>query len=263
MDNSQLSNQSLNQPNQLKQAWLRLVDCIIHDLTTPIVTTGLQGTLLNELAPSLLKAYHLAVDHHLMEPEIGKQKLKGLEDHLISGVKQGADKMLDFIRLLIEFRTQLVVDLKTLEPLSIKQFIEDWLANYPFPDPSSHSLLTVDIQHDFAFKCPPPFMTHLLSRFLDNALCYIKWVGKGDIQIWTSQDNHYNLLHFKDTGRGMDEDQYASVFNRFFSKRNGQVVPGLGFCRLALLQAGGNVVCDTVEGEYAHFTVMFPMLSET
>lgn len=258
LDKSLIS-EIVNPSNKLMQAYLRLIDCIIHDLTTPLVTMQLQGGALNEVLPSLLKAYHLALDHHLMEPEIERHKLKGLENDSIFNVKQGAEKQLDFLRQLSDWRKQLVLDSSTIEPLSIKRVIEEWLADYPFPEPQNRSLLSVDIQHDFTFKSVPPFITQLLSHLLDNAFCYIKWAGKGDIRVWVSQDNHHHLLHFKDTGRGMDESQREHVFNRFFSKRNNRVVPGLGFCRLALLQAGGDIVCDAVKGEYTHFSIMFPL----
>ena len=218
----------INLDDKLLQAYLRLIDCIIHDLTTPILTIQLQGCGLNDLLPSLLKAYHLALDHQLMEPEITRPMLKGLENSSNFNVKEGAEKLMDFVKKLAEYRKQVIVDLQSIEPLSIKQVIEDWLTQYSLLDFNNCAVLTVDIKQDFTFKCPPPFMPRLLSLILENALFCIKETGKGkdNIQVWTSQDNFYNLLHFKWTGSGMPECQHTDVFRRFFSKQNDQITPG-------------------------------------
>ncbi|HEX4045558.1 MAG TPA: hypothetical protein VHZ76_07830 [Gammaproteobacteria bacterium] len=51
------------------------------------------------------------------------------------------------------------------------------------------------------------------------------------------------------------------IFERFFSTQNGKIVPGLGFCRLALLQMGGNIFCDAIKGESTDFIIKFPKMN--
>jgi signal transduction histidine kinase len=102
--------------------------------------------------------------------------------------------------------------------------------------------------------------THVLFNLLKNALYYIRAASKGEISIWCEQNEKFNILHFKDTGLGMDKEVLEHIFERFFTRtRHGSGV-GLAFCKLVMQSFGGDIICDSVKGEYTDFTLSFPKI---
>lgn len=239
-----------NELDKLAQAWVRLVDCIAHDLKTPIAGMRMTGEAIEQIFPHLLKGYHLAVQHKLVSPEVNENRLKMLEELVVPEIKQKTNNLLASLNLLQPLTQRLLSDSPEVTTLSIKACVQNALKNIEKPE-----LVRLDCKKDFSFQCDPLFINALLANLLDNALLAIARAEKGDIHIWTDEEPDYNVLHFKDTGLGMNEDVLAVIFKRCFSKREDEVVPGLGLCRLAIMQIGGEMICHSVKGEYTEFVI--------
>jgi hypothetical protein len=56
----------------------------------------------------------------------------------------------------------------------------------------------------------------------------------------------------------MSKNKIATITNSFFISQGGKILPGFGYCRLALLQLGGDVIFDSIEKIF----VKFPKLIE-
>lgn len=247
----------LTMQDDFAKTWARMLNCIAHDLTTPLATLGIGAELLEKTLPKLIQGYCLAVEQNLLQAEIPAKRLKFLEAGYASNLKAQINEMFDFLKLLKLYSDQLPSDAQTITALSAKGCIEELLQAYPFNTEQKHTLVQFDYKHDFKFNCAPIFIKSLLTNLLSNAFRCIDIAGKGKINIWLNQEEKYNVLHFKDTALGMDEYKLAQIFKRFFSKHDQAIVPGLGFCRLALLHAGGNISCHSSEGEYTEFIVKF------
>lgn len=244
---------------KLAESWRDMMGCISHNLTSPLVLIRGVGEYLQVL-PKLVQGYKIAVEKGLIESDIQKGNLRILEE-LAPDVLPVTTEVIKFINLLPAYSAQLISTSEKIKVLGALSSIDNLLDNYQFADQKERSLIEVARQHDFKFKCASIFIESLLFNFLSNALAHIKWANKGKIKIWIETNNNSNLIHFKDTADGMDEYVLPDVFKRFFSKRDAETIPGLGFCRLAILQMGGDVWCNSIKGEYTHFIVKFPMIS--
>ena len=111
----------------------------------------------------------------------------------------------------------------------------------------------VDIEEDFVFLGSMNFMMHVYFNLLKNALFYIKRAGKGEIYITVRK----NEVVFRDTGPGIPSEYLPQIFDRFHSKREGGTGLGLAFCQLVMDSFDGTITCDSVEGEYTEFRLMF------
>lgn len=242
----------------LGQAWSRMVDCIVHDLTTPFAILRMIGMGLEEKIPSLIEGYQLAVKNGLIESKFKEDDLKYIEKQAVPEISSDIKQLSDFLSLLYPYKKKLFFNSPDIKLLSIQACIQEVLKKFPFPYEEQKKLLHIKNDYDFTFAGAPFFIEQLLSNLLLNALYYINSEGKGEITIWAEEKENYNALHFKDTAKGMNEEQLSRVFSRFFTKRDDNIVPGLGFCRLALLQQGGDVLCHSVNEEYTDFIVMFP-----
>ncbi len=251
---------STEQLDQLAKAWSRMVDCISHDVTSPLTSIRAACQALDGTLPDLIKVYRAAVAHNVPDlPEINDRILALLELHLVPSINRGTRDITNFLALLHPLDTKIPSDSKDIKTLSAQAVIDQLLTNYAFKNDQDHALVHNECKHDFKFRCAEIFIEHLLDNLLQNALEHIRDANKGTISIWTETANS-NEIHFKDTSTGIAEEKLPKIFDRFFSKRKNTIIPGLGFCRLAILQAGGNVFCHSKKGEYTEFVIKFPKI---
>lgn len=249
------------QLDRLAKAWTRMVDCISHDVTSPLTSIRAAGQALETTFPDLVKVYRAAVANNMPNlPNINDKTLTLLESYLVPQIHKGASDITNFLALLHPYDTKIPSDSKDIKTLSAKTVLDQMLAHYAFTNDQERALVHVECAHDFHFQCAEIFIESLFDNFLKNALEKIGMVNKGDIHIWTDDQTDYNEIHFKDTATGIDPEKLPTLFNRFFSKRNDTIVPGLGFCRLAILQMDGDVLCHSIKGEYTEFVVRFPKI---
>jgi two-component system CAI-1 autoinducer sensor kinase/phosphatase CqsS len=207
----------------------------------------------------LLNAYKIALEHNLVTTTIDNKHLKIL-DALVPNIRTESTQAIEFLDLLHPYDKKLLSSSEDIAQLSIKACLNHLLEQHAFKNEQERALVTVECKEDFQFKCAPIFIDNLLSNLLDNALRCIEKAAKGTLSIWTTNSKNYNEIHFKDTGSGIAPNNMLRVFHRFFTQRNGITLPGLGFCRLAILQADGDVTCNSALGEYTEFVITFPKI---
>lgn len=82
--------------------------------------------------------------------------------------------------------------------------------------------------------------------------------NKGDICITIAAEHSNHMLRFTDTASGIAPSVLKRIFNTFYTtKQSAGTGIGLAFCRRAVKSFGGQMKCDSVEGEYTTFTLNF------
>jgi signal transduction histidine kinase len=123
-------------------------------------------------------------------------------------------------------------------------------------------LVMLGIERDFEYIGDPILTNHILFNLVKNALRAIANAGRGTITITLKPDVKYNRLTFRDTAAGIAKEFLPKMFKLFESQSTAQGGTGIGlaFCKLIMQSYGGDIVCDSVEGEYTEFTLTFPCL---
>ncbi|MFT3742431.1 MAG: HAMP domain-containing sensor histidine kinase [Gammaproteobacteria bacterium] len=208
------------------------------------------------LLPNLLEGYQLAVENKLLpEEKIAPKSLKALEENIFASIPIEAKKSIAFLNCLSPYNKQLVNP--EIPALSIVDVVQNALKR--FSGLNQDKFIThLDLKYDFKIQVAQPFIDCLLDHLLQNSYTAIKKGNKGEVTILAEQDAGYNVLRFQDTATGMNQETLGHIFNKFFSVRENQIVPGLGYCRLAILQGGGDILCEAIEGEYTRFNIRFP-----
>jgi signal transduction histidine kinase len=100
---------------------------------------------------------------------------------------------------------------------------------------------------------------------MKNAIYFVRKANKGEIFIEaiagksTDQNpNPMNYLYFKDTGPGIPEENLQHLFKAFFSRSQNGTGVGLSLCKSIMNEFGGNISCESVEGEFTKFVMEFP-----
>lgn len=244
--------------NKITDSWINLINSFCHRLTTPLASFRIFEKILQETLPKLVESYNLTIENSLIEPfseSTFLDAVKTIPEELDNQIQE----IFDFLNFFRTYAQKLHIN-SNVENIEILSCVSNLLKTYNFVDKNEVNLIEVDFKYNFKFKFDYDFIFLLLEHLLENALYYINKAKKGKIYIWTEEESKYNILYFKDTAQGIDLDRQSRVFTRFFSKRNDKLIPGLGFCRLVVLQMNGDIICDSIKDNYTTFIVKFPKL---
>ncbi len=229
---------------------------IAHELRTPLlgIKSGAQAQA--GYSPALFHGYEQARNAGLVDKPIRNQRLQHLSEvsqRIISEIDY-ANTIIDM--LLVKVGREKSLENCQLEVCSMSSCLKQALARYPFQQNQGRDL--IDCQGDFLFFGSPLLMQHVLFNLIKNALYAIATAQKGSIQVWTEENDRYNILHFCDTGKGMGAKQLSRLFDHFYTTTFMGTGIGLSFCKLVMDRFQGYIYCDSKQGEYTHFQLYFP-----
>jgi signal transduction histidine kinase len=140
---------------------------------------------------------------------------------------------------------------------SINACVEKALKRYPFQK-NEENLVRFDNTNSFSFYGDEIAVMHVLFNLLKNALYFIQAEKKGSIHIWFSSEKGYNVLHFKDTARGIAKSELSKIFNKFYTTTRHGTGLGLSYCSMVMEEMGGKIQCESTLNEFILFKVKFP-----
>ena len=146
------------------------------------------------------------------------------------------------------------------ERYSIAKNVQEAIEQYPFV--AYEKSLVVVMKGDFKYVGSPVLTSHILYKLFKNAFRAIKNANKGNITIKFKTGVKYNELIFRDTATGIPAEFLPKMFKLFENKTTTQNSMGLGlaFCKMTMQSYGGDITCDSVEGEYTEFVLRFPVI---
>lgn len=228
--------------NQEKDSRSKLLygRAIAHELLTPL--TGA-----NVVAEYLTKSYeNSSIDNS--EDIVRLQKMLSL---LTISCKKG-------IRSIRMMLTALKDDLSIAHDTSVysmSQCISETLIEYGFSEYEERKVQVLYYQNkDFEFYGSKHLLKQALNNLIHNAF---KHAGYGaNIKIWWKS----HTLYLMDDGVGIAKHLRPNLFRRFrnSSMSLGNSGVGLVFVKMVMQQFGGDVKCDSIEGEYTLFELSFP-----
>ncbi|MDO8954748.1 MAG: HAMP domain-containing sensor histidine kinase [Gammaproteobacteria bacterium] len=230
-----------------------LISAIVHRIRTPLSSMAMGAGAIEEILPELFKSHKLAIEHNLIDSDIGENRLELLAA-AFPNITHDINRTSEFLNDLLYYIDQLSVPVNQMPLIKASS----WVAGLVKRSQIEPNLVQVDIQPDVEFRAPEVFANDLLANLLDNAARAIAKAGKGNIYISSATEQGRNTLYFKDTACGMTADQVNKIFSRYFSVRQEAFSAGLGFCRMGLMSTGVSIECESIEGEYTLYTLSFP-----
>ncbi|CZI40066.1 CAI-1 autoinducer sensor kinase/phosphatase CqsS [Legionella pneumophila] len=229
---------------------------IAHELRSPLLGIKSGAQALVQYLPRLIDGYQLAKKQELISSPLRDRlllQLGGVSNRIVSEIDY-ANTIIDM--LLVKASRDNILQNCILETCSIAECLSEAITRYPFQSPRERTLITWT--GDFQFKGSKLLMQHILFNLIKNALYVIAMAQRGEINIWTESGDKYHYLYFKDTAKGMSKQQLNRLFNHFYTTTFMGTGIGLSFCKLVMNAFGGDIVCESKEGEYALFILSFP-----
>lgn len=253
---TQQINSNPSYPLDSAKSWRKIIDKVFHVFGSKLLGLTSIDILLKKTLPSLLKGYKLAVEHKLINDEIHPKLLESISQ---ANIEACVHPMLETIDNVLSMCKALSNPDKVVTDFSAKQLIENNVSAFEFKD-GARNLIEFNMTHDFNIHLPDMFLNALFSQLLyfshNN---FKKSVEKISIY-FSKQNNTQNTIHFKITS-SETKSNYNHFLNNTLTQIQEKFVPGIEFCRLALLYAGGNIIYDIKEGESIEFIILLPLAS--
>lgn len=248
-----LQNKVLEEQEQVTRL---LAASMAHELRTPLRAIESSAEGIAKFLPILVEAYKKAREANLDVPYIAPLHYKSLVN-LTNNTRIETRAAFAVIDMLLVKTNLSHINKENFTTCSMGHCIVEAIKRYPLRSDEKHLIRWKKC--DFSFYGDELLMTHIIFNLLKNALYYVKAGNKGEIQIWCDKNEKFNILHFKDTGQGMDAEVLSKLFTPFFTKTYHGTGVGLAFCKLVMQSFGGDITCDSVKGEYTDFTMTFPV----
>ncbi|OGT50846.1 MAG: hypothetical protein A3F17_09260 [Gammaproteobacteria bacterium RIFCSPHIGHO2_12_FULL_41_15] len=230
---------------------------IAHELRTPLMGIGIGTSFVEEHLPILLKTYE-EWSKEKNNFSISRPDLVMLHT-VCNEISQSLAQVENTIdTILASFRPMPASEAK-LTVIAMDEIIEQLLLQYPLTQ-QERALITVKKSTGSFGKSNPHVILHILTNLLKNSLYFIQEMGKGSISIWVSETVDKVHLHFQDTAKGIPNEKIDQIFELFYTTKDTATSIGVGlyYCKMAIENIGGQIICESEEGKFTEFTLILP-----
>jgi len=112
------------------------------------------------------------------------------------------------------------------------------------------------IPDNVELKADGELIGRAIYNILDNALDACK--ERGNIAIWVEQKKKKINIIIEDTGVGMDKKTLSSIFNLFFTKKDGGVGVGMAVAKRIIESHNGDIKVKSKPGRGSKFSITLP-----
>lgn len=233
--------------------WLQLIDKVSHIFINKLAVLRKKHTFLHKVIPSLLKGYHLAIAHKLMEPEIPEPLLENI--HTIINLEEEIVPVFNMLDAVGSFCSQLSAN-NTNQSFSIRNCVTETLSTYEFKKNDLNCVQLNEIA-DFDFSIPEFFIKMTLITLLNFSFGNFKDLSEKTVHIWLENYNNNGALHFKIISKDAQKN-YDHWFQNSLDISVDRVSPGINLCRLALLQHSGDITYQVTPGQSLEIIITMP-----
>ena len=234
------------------------------------VLQSLAGSIAHEMRNPLGQIHHcfysiqnllLQVNPVKFDNPIDKEKLDSLLERVQHGqmaVKRGA-QVIDMV--LSEVREQ-PIGSENFAYLSAASLTRNAFDEWGYELEQDRRRVHLVIKDTFIFHVNETLFFFVLFNLLKNALFYFKNYPHSKITVCLEKGEFYNYLRFRDSGPGISSETLPHIFDSYYTKgKTAGTGLGLAYCKRVMTAFGGDISCESVEGEYTEFKLSFPVIS--
>ncbi len=148
------------------------------------------------------------------------------------------------------------------EPFDLSTLIGEVVSNMRVSSETHH--LSLDTEPGIEVDGDTARIEQVLINLIANAITYSPEGGDVDVRVWTKDGAA--LVSIRDHGVGIAPDELPHLFDRFYRApragvmRSGGMGLGLYICREIVIQHGGAIQVESIEGAGSTFTFSLPLI---
>lgn len=224
--------------------WLKLMNKMSHFFINKLAILKKKHIFLRRIMPSLLKSYHLAIEHKLMEPEIPQPLLENI--NTIINLEEEFAPAFKVVDLVTSFCSQLSQN-NINSSFSMKKIVTEILSTYQFKNNDRNSI-QFNENNDFDCFVPEFFIKTTLTTLLRFTFSHFKELTENSVSIRIDSRDDKHSLHIKIISKDT-EGNYDHWFQNSLDVSPGEVGSGLNLCRLGLLYYNGDITYQATTGQ--------------
>jgi two-component system CAI-1 autoinducer sensor kinase/phosphatase CqsS len=235
---------------------------IAHELRTPLASIGILSRAVQRYLPELVDGYEQAIDSNAIQRGISPFQLTELRRALHS-IRGEVEYSNTIINILLANTSDSPLELSKSDQFFASQAIAEAVLRYPFNNSDERRILESSTQNDFLLNAPYILIVHVLFNLIKNAIYYAQSHRDGIVKVFSGVHEGRKAIFICDTGCGISDSMKSKVFDRFFTTTEAGQGAGIGlsFCKMVMEGIGGEIQCESKEGQYTTFRLIFPEVS--
>jgi len=235
---------------------------IAHELRTPLASIRSLARSVRRYSESLVSGYEKAKEAGLDVDQLSPRQAEGLRSALLT-IEREVEYSNTVIDMLLINTSEHSTNAPPAEYLDVVFVVNEAIDRYPFNNSRERGLVDLVLCKRFEVLVSRVLLVHVFFNLLKNSVYYAQKRPKGNVTIRVDGDRR--TVEFTDTGCGLTSMSRRRVFDRFYtSARTGQGAGiGLSFCKMVMESIGGDIECESKEGEYTTFRLTFPPVSDS
>jgi CheY-like chemotaxis protein/HPt (histidine-containing phosphotransfer) domain-containing protein len=166
---------------------------------------------------------------------------------------------LQVIAMTLDQVSQKPMDTAAFSYLSAAEATYKAVQEYGYAGDEERARVSVRVIEDFSFRGDETAYLFVLFNLIKNALYYVALCPNAGVTITVEREH----VKVRDTGPGIAPQLMARLFEPFLSAgKSGGTGLGLSYCQRVMRGFGGQISCESVQGEYTEFTLGFPPISD-
>lgn len=232
---------------------------IAHELRTPLASIRSLARAMNKYSQTLVDTYANAKGLNIHTGELTTGQIDGLRSALLS-IEQEVAYSNTIIDMLLINTSEKSTYITRLESFAISEVIVEAIERFPFNNSNERALVHLHVTHDFTFSASRLLLIHVFFNLLKNGVHYAQKSKGGTVSVTVGDTSQQRCVEITDTGPGIRPAVRRYIFDRFYTTSDTSQGAGIGlsFCKMVMDSLGGTISCESVEGEYTTFRLLFP-----
>ncbi|MFH2063701.1 MAG: PAS domain S-box protein [Pseudomonadota bacterium] len=214
-----------------------MVAGVSHEISTPLGAGLLSASYLRDTSDEFTDMLWTG-KLQLSDVKTYAEKIEKSSAMIVSNLERASALLNSFKNVAVD---QLV---KEKREFNIRQNMEETLNSLkPKFKHTSHTII-LECPGDLIIRHYPGTFSQITTNLVMNSLIHgLEGIGKGEIRIIIEKQGDTLLLHFRDSGQGMNETVLKKMYDPFFTTKRNRGGTGLG------LHIVHNLVCQTLMGQ--------------
>ncbi len=233
---------------RVRHAYASLAGSIAHEMRNPL------GQIRHSLE-SMRQSLPIPTTKAQAQ-QLSPEEVNALYGHLAQG-DIAVERGLQVISMTLD-----EVNAKPLNPvgfdyLSAANVCGKAVLEYGYESQEQRSRVSVEVVNDFLFRGEETAYLFVLFNLIKNALYYLPAYPHAQLVITVDT----GTVKIRDTGPGISPERQRRLFEPFRTSKSGGTGLGLAYCRRVMRAFGGEIACESEQGEYTQFNMTFPAVT--